>query len=411
MGFSSAFTSVHRLFGGNCSKEKFLYILEFGDKSKEDRLTVKVLQLANGYLGSKLYELLFASLKSRGVENIVYVPLNKNASLPLAEVGIFFSPCFTDLDRLLFFSKQKKILQDITEKHLFQEISLVHAHTVFSGGYTALQLYKQHNIPYIVAVRNTDINLFFKKLPHLRQTGLRILESAERIIFLSPAYQEQVFSHYIPSSLWSKLEKKSLIIPNGIAPLFFEAHPSQRAAPKSSLRLIYVGEITSNKNLETTVQATKLLRAAGLDVHLIVVGAILDKKYFSIIEKTDFLEYHDRCPQTEVIKFLRRADIFVMPSHIETFGLVYAEAMSQGLPVIYTRGQGFDGQFPEGTAGYAVSDKDPAELAEAVQKILIHYEILSKNCLKLVKKFEWHCIAAQYQTLYEQIHLTEGGPS
>ena len=36
----------------------------------------------------------------------------------------------------------------------------------------------------------------------------------------------------------------------------------------------------------------------------------------------------------------RENDIYVMPSIIETFGLVYAEAMSQGLPVIYTRGQG-----------------------------------------------------------------------
>lgn len=40
-----------------------------------------------------------------------------------------------------------------------------------------------------------------------------------------------------------------------------------------------------------------------------------------------------------------------MPSHKETFGLVYAEAMSQGLPIIYTKNQGFDGQFPDGYVG------------------------------------------------------------
>jgi len=43
-----------------------------------------------------------------------------------------------------------------------------------------------------------------------------------------------------------------------------------------------------------------------------------------------------------------------MPSITETFGLVYAEALSQGLPVLYTRGQGFDRQFEEGEVGYAV---------------------------------------------------------
>ena len=43
-----------------------------------------------------------------------------------------------------------------------------------------------------------------------------------------------------------------------------------------------------------------------------------------------------------------------MPSRYETFGLVYGEAMSQGLPIIYSKGQGVDGYFKEGTVGYGV---------------------------------------------------------
>lgn len=41
------------------------------------------------------------------------------------------------------------------------------------------------------------------------------------------------------------------------------------------------------------------------------------------------------------------SDIFVMVSHSETFGLVYIEALSQGLPILYTRGQGIDGTLKE----------------------------------------------------------------
>lgn len=58
-----------------------------------------------------------------------------------------------------------------------------------------------------------------------------------------------------------------------------------------------------------------------------------------------------------------------MPSFTESFGLVYAEAMSQGLPVIYSKGQGFDGQFAEGVVGYHVDAHDPEELCENIIKM------------------------------------------
>ena len=64
------------------------------------------------------------------------------------------------------------------------------------------------------------------------------------------------------------------------------------------------------------------------------------------------------------IKYFIESDIFVMPSRYETFGLVYVEALSQGLPVIYTRGQGFDGQIPDGEVGYSVKCNDVNEIAE-----------------------------------------------
>lgn len=371
---------------------------------------MKVLQIANGYLGNRLYENLFSALKEWGVESIAYVPLNrKDTSAPSVGKDVVLSHCFTDLDRLLFFSKQKKLLQDIEARGLHRGVSMVHAHTVFSGGYTALQLHRRWGLPYITAVRNTDINVFFQRMPHLRRTGLMILDSAEKIIFLSSAYREQLFSKYVPDSSRPALEKKSLVIPNGIAPLFFQSSPPPKAPPGKVLRLIYVGELSTNKNLEATVQAAKILRREGFDVRLLAVGAILEGKYRALIKKTDFLEHHDRCPQTDVIGYLRNADIFVMPSHTETFGLVYAEAMSQGLPVVYTRGQGFDGQFPDGEVGWAVSGKDPAELADAIRRCLPRYKELSENCLKLVGKFDWNSIAKQYRSIYLECRKGLGG--
>ena len=56
-----------------------------------------------------------------------------------------------------------------------------------------------------------------------------------------------------------------------------------------------------------------------------------------------------------------------MLSIMETFGLVYAEAMSQGLPIIYTKGQGFDEQFDEGKVGYHA---DCFNIEEIVKRII-----------------------------------------
>lgn len=363
---------------------------------------MKILQIANGYLGSRLYRELFSALEDVSVENEVYVPINRKAPDPsCVEKNVKISKCFSDLDRLLFFTKQKNMLRDL-EKHFdLKNFDAVHAHTVFSGGYTALRLKKRHGLPYLAAVRDTDVNVFFKRMPHLRSAGIQVLREAERIIFLSPAYQEQLFSRYVPNSIRRELEKKSLVIPNGIAALFFENPTPPKAEPSAVPRLIYVGDVSSRKNPELTVRAVELLRQRGRKVRLMVVGAITEEKYRGVPGSVD--EYHDRCPQEEVLRYLRAADVFVMPSHTETFGLVYAEAMSQGLPVLYTRGQGFDGQFPDGTVGYAVSDKDPDELAERIESVLSEYGRLSENCVRLVEKFDWKKIAKQYAELYARV--------
>ena len=70
---------------------------------------VNVLQIANGYLGSKLYTHLFSALEKHGVENKVYVPVRYGMEIPsnMAK-NVTVSPCFTQLDRLIFFSSSGK---------------------------------------------------------------------------------------------------------------------------------------------------------------------------------------------------------------------------------------------------------------------------------------------------------------
>ena len=64
-------------------------------------------------------------------------------------------------------------------------VDVIHPHTVFSGGYVARLLKKTYGIPYIVAVRNTDVNVFFKYMFHLRRIGVRVMQDASCVVFLS----------------------------------------------------------------------------------------------------------------------------------------------------------------------------------------------------------------------------------
>ena len=70
---------------------------------------------------------------------------------------------------------------------------MVHAYTLFTDGNCARALSKKYGIPYGVAVRNTDVNNFFKMMPHLRGRGIKIMLGAKAVFFLSEAYREQVF--------------------------------------------------------------------------------------------------------------------------------------------------------------------------------------------------------------------------
>lgn len=372
---------------------------------------MRILQIANGYLGNRLYKNLFSFQKKNGIQNTIYVPIANKENIPVGEPeNVIISPCFSQLDRLLFFRKQKNMLKDL-EKLDPSQYDLVHAHTVFSGGYSAYQLHKQYGLPYIVAVRNTDVNVFFKRMLHLRHVGVNVLRLAETVVFLSPAYRETVLEKYVPEKYRESIRAKSVVVPNGIDPLFFAQKGTSKTLTEGSLRLIYVGEINSNKNLELTVDAVKRLRSEGIDATLRAVGDISDESYRQLLQNEPFISYYQRCPLEQVLKHLRQADIFVMPSHTETFGLVYAEAMSQGLPVLYTRGQGFDGHFPDGTVGYAVSDTDSRELAEKIKAIKENYSVLSENCVQMAKRYEWGLLASQYAEMYQTICQGRKHPS
>ena len=97
-----------------------------------------------------------------------------------------------------------------------------------------------------------------------------------------------------------------------------------------------------------------------------------------------------------------KMDIFIMPSFHETFGLVYLEAMTQGLPIIYTKGQGVDGYFKENSPGYSVNPYSIDDIKNKIILTIENIQQLSANSLKHVGNFSWDIISNKYAELYKK---------
>ena len=373
---------------------------------------MNVLQIANGLYGNKLYFNLFNHLKELGVECLIYAPQkfgftyeeDFDEKYRNLEEYIYSPGCFSEVDRFFFVRKEKKILKKLLENYIdvINSIDLIHAHTIFSNGYIAYKLNEKYGIPYIVAVRNTDINVFFKYRVNLRKLGRKILNNAEKVVFLSQTVRDAFIKNYIKDNDKEKIFNKSIIIPNGVNDFWLKnktTHLKQMSG--KNIKLIYVGEINANKNVKQTIRVCKELMCDGYNVRFIVVGKCKNKFYKRLLNEK-FIEYHNFCGKEELINYYNEADIFVMPSRRETFGIVYSEALTQGLPVIYTRGQGFDGQFIEGHVGYSVDDKSIEEIKHAILKVRKNYECLAKNIMSIKNNFDWEFIANRYLGVYKE---------
>ena len=298
--------------------------------------------------------------------------------------------------------KQRKICKAIEANLDVPKYDLIHAYTLFTDGNCARTISKKNGIPYVVAVRNTDVNDFFRLMPHLRSRGVKTMLDAKAVFFLSEAYRNQVFEKYVPKKYRDIIQRKTYIIPNGIDDFWFDNAPTEDNVIESKIKLIYAGRIDRNKNIPSIQAAMEFLRDKGYDVSLTVVGKVVDKKVFDIIEKDVYTECLAPQPKETLIDLYRAHNIFVMPSFTESFGLVYAEAMSQGLPVIYSAGQGFDGQFPEGQVGYRVSSHNVKDIADGIEKVILEFDDIKQNVVLSAKKFSWTKIVQQYDNIYKQ---------
>ena len=108
------------------------------------------------------------------------------------------------------------------------------------------------------------------------------------------------------------------------------------------------------------------------------------------------------------------ADVLVMPSHYESFGMVALEAMACGTPVIASRVGGLTYTVRDEETGLLVPDRDPQALAIAIHRVIKRDDLrwkLEANAARVAREFSWPIIADHILDLYRDVQGTMRRPA
>ncbi|GGI95563.1 glycosyl transferase [Halobellus salinus] len=189
---------------------------------------------------------------------------------------------------------------------------------------------------------------------------------ADRVIAISDHAYEQLTTWY------GLREDEVEMIPHGVDTEWFypreERHP---AVDEEKTTLLYVGRLGARKGLDLALRA--LARVDDEDVEFLIAGTGRHEetlrelaRELEIADQVRFLGY---VGDEELPVLYSSADVFVLPSRYEGFGLVLLEAMACGTPVIGTDAGGIPTAIQDGEDGYVVS-RDEVPIAEKLKEMI-----------------------------------------
>jgi glycosyltransferase involved in cell wall biosynthesis len=153
---------------------------------------------------------------------------------------------------------------------------------------------------------------------------------------------------------------KLRLVPYGIPEHWFDLRPEPEPG-----RVLFVGQVGLRKGNHVLAEAIRLLRARGVACDCRVVGPPLVDTDLPLFEGPHYL---GQVPRSQVREEFRRADLFVLPTLADSFGLVHLEAMACGVPVITTPHCG--SVVRDGQEGFLVPIREAAPLADRIAQLL-----------------------------------------
>ena len=196
------------------------------------------------------------------------------------------------------------------------------------------------------------------------------------------------------------------VIPQGIDETFYDIH----CTPQSRV-LLSVGAISPRKGHAYTIEMFNHLRARGINAKLRIIGSLADKAYYELLrQKIAASPYQAdisievNLPREELLKAYSEAKLFVLHSREESQGIVFAEAMATGLPIVATKIGGIPYVVADGQSGLLSPFADVATMADNVERLLVDDELWNQcSCAarQIARDYRWKGITERIVQLYK----------
>lgn len=241
---------------------------------------------------------------------------------------------------------------------------------------------------------------------------VEVIGCCDAICASNPVEADQLVSFYGAAS--ERIE----LVPPGVDHAFFS--PGDRRGARVALGLddrptvLFVGRIQPLKGLAIAVRTLAELRAA--DARLVVVGgpsgsdgpAELERvlELVGALGLTDRVCFVDPTPHHLLSTYYRAADVVVVPSRSESFGLVALEAAACGIPVVAAAVGGLRTLVEDGETGFLVESREPAEFAERVDDLLAVpalAEGMGRTAAERARRYSWSTTAGRLRRLYADL--------
>lgn len=288
-------------------------------------------------------------------------------------------------------------------------LDLVHVHYAIphaTSAYLAKQILgeKGKHIPLITTLHGTDITIVGNSPSYKPVVDFSINQS-DGVTAVSDYLRQKTYDDF-------NINKDIKVIPNFVDIDLFkkseQGHFKKAICPNDEFILTHVSNFRKVKRVPDTVYMFKKVLESGVKAKLLLVGDGPDREN---VEKTcRDLGVCDNVlmlgKQEKVHEILSIADIFLMPSGSETFGLAALEAMSCSVPVISSNIGGLPELNKHGETGYLCELGDYDQMADYAIDLFNNPEKLqnmSKKARKRAEEFETENIISQYEIFYESM--------
>ena len=307
---------------------------------------------------------------------------------------------------------------------------VLHSHYWLSG-WVAREFSRRHSVPTVHMFHTLGkMKDTVARNPGEKETNTRIevegqlVSSLDRLIAATPLDKQQTVD------LYGAQPERIRVIPLGVDPEMF--HPIPRAEARHAIGLdlpglcqlvLFVGRLDPLKGLDTLVRA--MCKLSDLEPEL-VKGSCLAVIGGDADEESDVLEEELECldklkkevglddlviflgsrAQDTLAQYYSAAEVVVVPSQYESFGLVALEAMACGTPVIASRVGGLLHTVEDNVTGLLVPAGDPDALADKLRQVLLDADLRAKlgaNARERALTYTWPNVAKRITEVYKEL--------